>query len=141
MPSDLPDTDTAGASSDWEKWMRASDLLTQKLGSVISSALQSTTGKPIVYEAFTQTLAENGTPTQLLGYDLSRTRALVRASAADVFIGKMDQLAGGGLGYPLPVASGDEIKTTDAVYVVSRPSTLTGVSPLVTVFVEKTQEG
>jgi len=61
-------------------------------------------------------LTAGAQPVRLLSYDRSRVRALLRASAADVFVGSLEQLQSL-TGYPLPVNQGDEFKTIADIYV------------------------
>lgn len=69
-----------------------------------------------VYETFTLTITRNGQPTPLLGYDLTRTRALVMASENNVYIGKRSQLSGA-RGFILSQTAAVELFTTDEIFV------------------------
>jgi len=76
----------------------------------------------LTYEAFTLTLTP-GSITTLLGVDPARTRALLRASGNEVYIGKRSVLSSVGIqGYPLPTVTGDEIKNTDEICVIYNPA-------------------
>lgn len=97
------------------------------------------TANPVKFQAFSMTIGEGNQPSLLLGRDLSRTRALIRSSRDDVFIGTFSQLSSG-LGYPLPRASGDEFKSTDDIYAVCTTDTPTGVAARVAVWVESQGE-
>lgn len=90
------------------------------------------------YETFTLTLSE-GQPTILLSMDSSRTRALIRANTADVFVGRLSVLSSAGAqGYPLPTVAGDEFKNMDELYVIYNPSGAPSTDPVtVAVLVER----
>lgn len=90
------------------------------------------------YETFVLSLSLRQ-PTILLSMDSSRTRALIRANVADVFVGKLSTLASqGAQGYPLPTGHGDEFKNMDELYVIYNPQSTPSTAPvLVAVLVER----
>lgn len=89
------------------------------------------------FQAFTRQLAV-GVPAILVGADRNRSRLMLRASTDDVFIGSLNELSSG-FGYPLPTAAGDEIKTTDDIYVLYNPSGSAASNPRVAVWLERSE--
>lgn len=77
-----------------------------------------------------------GVPTVLIGADRTRVRALMRATVDEIYIGSLGQLQTG-FGYPLPVQAGDEIKTTDDVYVLYAPTGTPDPLARVAVWIER----
>lgn len=103
----------------------------------VKNAVREITPPRSANEFQTHNFALNpGAPVVLLGYDRARTRALVRATKADVYIGTLQQLSGG-LGYLVPTAAGDEIKTIEEVYALYSPSGSVDTDVRITVWLER----
>jgi len=138
-PTNIPDVSANPIDNDREAWMRPLLEAVVAIPAAVKAAVMKPNG-PIVYESFTFELSTTGgQPVMLLGYDLSRVRALVRSSVTDVFIGKMEQLTSG-LGYAVTATTtsgGDELRTNDAIYVVWRSDTAAASPALISVWVEK----
>lgn len=83
------------------------------------------------------TVVEGAQPVLLLGLDPVRARALVRANTDGIYIGSYSQLAGNGLGYPVQINAGDEIKTIDDIYVIYRTDPPTGEQAAISVWAER----
>jgi len=102
----------------------------------------------IRYETVAITLTDNLEASELFGQDLTRVQACVKASKAEVYIGRKSVLpavvpAGSPYpvnGYLLPSSGAGEIfHTTDALYVAYRPATgPTGSTAVVFLEVEMT---
>jgi len=87
------------------------------------------------FEVTTRYLAAGETAI-LVGADRARVRMLVRATVDEIYIGSIGQLATG-FGYPLPTASGDELKTTEEVYVLYAPAGQADPDARVSVWIER----
>lgn len=107
------------------------DPLALKLAHAIKAAEPQVTSDSRVIA-----LSPNSVPAIVLGSDATRVRALIRANTSDVMIGSLSTLQAG-LGYTLPTASGDELRTQDEVYAIYVPSGAPATSPRVELWVER----
>lgn len=89
------------------------------------------------YEAFTTTIAVNAEPVPILGFDMTRKRALMQSSVGKVYFGKRSQLAGG-LGFPVGVTQAVELLTSDVVYVALIDPLAVNATASVSIYIEST---
>lgn len=116
---------------DWDDITQRLTPLVTKLADAIKPADPQVTSDSRVIA-----LSPNSVPAIVLGSDITRVRALIRANTPDVMIGSLSTLQAGA-GYPLPTASGDELKTQDEVYAIYVPSGAPATSPRVELWVER----